>query len=60
MVQLPQDWFAWNTDMAVVLLFWNTKMNAVTPCKNAIYVKATRAVPGKVRHRVVCRQFNAE
>ena len=46
--------------MAAHSLFWNTNMDAVTWCENALYVKATRAVPGKVRHRVVCRQFNAK
>ena len=49
----------WNTNMAAVSLFWNTNMKAVTSCENA-HVEGTRAVPGKVRQRVVCRQFNAE
>ena len=49
----------WNTNMAAVSLFWNTNMAAVTSCEKA-HVEGTRAVPSKVRHRVVCRQFNAE
>ena len=49
----------WNSNMAAVSLFWNINMNALTSCENA-HVEGTRAVPGKVRQRVVCRQFNAE
>ena len=45
---------------STVSLLWNTNTKAVTSCENALHLKATRAVPGKVRHRVVCRQFNAE
>ena len=32
-VQLPQDWFG-DTNMAAVLLFWDTNMAAMTSCEN--------------------------
>ena len=58
MVQLPQDWFGTAT-WPPFHCFGTANMAAVTSCEKA-HVEGTRAVPSKVRHRVVCRQFNAE
>ena len=33
-----QMFFFWYTNIAAVLLFWNTKMAAMTSCENALYV----------------------
>ena len=38
--------------MAAVSLFWNTNMKAVTSCKNALLVKATRAKKGMPANKV--------
>ena len=35
--QLPQNWFAWGTNMAAVSLFWNTNMAPVTSCEKTLY-----------------------